>query len=133
MKEYTLTSNQLKTISYILESCSIEEAARKAKVSRSSIYNWLKDDIFKEKLKKEREALFAEGLDLLKQATNKAVNELINLLKSRDETTRRLTAKEIINLSLRTTEIRDLEERISKIEQIIEQNIRIYKKEFNKI
>jgi transposase len=104
-----------------LESSSIEEAAKKAKVSRASIYNWLKNEKFKEILKKEREALFVESLEVLRQATRKAANVLINLLKSNDETTKRLAAKEIINLTLRTTEIWDLEERMSKIEEIVEQ------------
>lgn len=121
MEKANLTPNQLRAISCILESSSIEEAAKKAKVSRASIYNWLKNEKFKEILKKEREALFVESLEVLRQATRKAANVLINLLKSNDETTKRLAAKEIINLTLRTTEIWDLEERMSKIEEIVEQ------------
>ncbi|TET67928.1 MAG: hypothetical protein E3J56_12050 [Candidatus Aminicenantes bacterium] len=121
MEKTKLTGNQLKVISFICESKSIEEAARKAKVSRATIYNWLKNEKFKEILKKEREALFVESLEVLRQATRKAASVLINLLKSNDETTKRLAAKEIINLTLRTTEIWDLEERMSKIEEIVEQ------------
>jgi len=121
MEKAKLTPKQLRAISCILESSSIEEAAKKAKVSRASIYNWLKNEKFKEILKKEREALFVESLEVLRQATRKAANVLINLLKSNDETTKRLAAKEIINLTLRTTEIWDLEERMSKIEEIVEQ------------
>jgi len=121
MEKAKLTPKQLRAISCILESSSIEEAAKKAKVSRASIYNWLKNEKFKEILKKEREALFVESLEVLRQATRKAANVLINLLKSNDETTKRLAAKEIINLTLRTTEIWDLEERVSKIEEIVEQ------------
>ncbi len=121
MEKAKLTPKQLRAISCILESSSIEEAAKKAKVSRASIYNWLKNEKFKEILKKERDALFVESLEVLRQATRKAANVLINLLKSNDETTKRLAAKEIINLTLRTTEIWDLEERMSKIEEIVEQ------------
>ncbi|MCK4815226.1 helix-turn-helix domain-containing protein, partial [bacterium] len=43
MRENTLTQNQQKTIRAILEANSIEEAAKKARISRSTIYNWLKD------------------------------------------------------------------------------------------
>jgi len=120
MEKTKLTSNQIRTISCILESSSIEEAAKKAKVSRASIYNWLKDEDFREKLKKERNTLFCESLDLLKQATGKAVKELIDLLRSRNEKTRRLAAKEIINFSLRMTELQDLGERLNKLEEVIE-------------
>jgi len=120
MKKEGLTSTQLRAISCILESNSIEEAAKKAKVSRGSIYIWLKDVNFRERLHQERDALFSESLELLKQATGKAVKELINLLNSRDETTRRLAAREILSQSLKITEIRDLEERITKVEQVVE-------------
>lgn len=121
MKKITLTSTQLKSISYILESSSIEEAARKAKISRGTVYNWLKDNNFKKILERERDALFFESLSLLKQANIKAARTLIDLLESTDETTRRLAAKEILSVSLRITEIRDFEERISRIEEIIKQ------------
>ncbi len=121
MEKAKLTSNQLRAISCILESSSIEEAAKKAKISRASIYNWLKDEKFSKKLKTERDFLFSEGLNLLMQANMKAVKELVDLLDSNEEKTRRLAAKEILNMSLRVAEIRNLEERISKIEAIVKE------------
>ena len=124
MEKTALTSTQLKAISYILESSTIEEAARKARVSRGTLYNWMKEELFHEKLMEERTAVFNESLGLLKQASREAVVVLFNLLKSKSETTKRLAAKEILGLSIRVTEIKDLEERISKIEQIVEQKFR---------
>ncbi len=124
MEKSKLTATQMRAISCILDSHSKEEAARKAKVSRGSIYNWMKDENFNKILQKERDILFYESLDLLKQATGKAVKELINLLSSRDESTRRLTAKEILIQSLKITEIRDLEIRIGRIENLIRENKR---------
>lgn len=119
MKKITLTSTQLKAINFILEGSSMESAAKKSGVSRSSIYNWLKEDTFRERLKKERNSLFLESLDLLKQANLKAVEVLIKLLNSKDEKNQRLAAKEIINMSMKVAEIRDFEIRISRIEDII--------------
>ena len=124
MEKDKLNSTQLKTVACILESSSVEEAAKKAKVSRTTIYNWLKDEHFKERLKKEREALFIESLGLIKQATREAVNVLVDLLKCKNETTRRLAAREILGFSIRITEIKDIEERVSKVEQIVEQKFR---------
>jgi len=121
MKKPELTSTQLKAIGYILDSSSIEEAAKKAKISRGTVYNWLKDHNFKKILERERNTLFFESLSLLKQANIKAARTLIDLLESRDESTRRLAAKEIINMSLKIAELKDLEERIGKIEEIIRQ------------
>lgn len=124
MEKAKLTPNQLRAISYILESSSIEEAARKAKVSRGTLYNWMKEELFHEKLMEERTAIFNESLGLIKQATREAVNVLVDLLKCKNETTRRLAAREILGFSIRITEIKDIEERVSKVEQIVEQKFR---------
>jgi len=124
MEKTALTSTQLRAISYILESSSIEEAARKAKVSRGTLYNWMKEELFHEKLMEERTAIFNESLGLIKQATREAVNVLVDLLKCKNETTRRLAAREILGFSIRITEIKDIEERVSKVEQIVEQKFR---------
>ena len=122
MRENTLTQNQQKAIRAILEANSIEEAAKKARISRSTIYNWLKDEHFKECLERERKALFEEGLSALKGAAAKAAKTLIELLESKDRNTRRLAAKEIINFAIKAVETRELEERIIKLEELLEQN-----------
>lgn len=121
MEKTSLSPSQLKTISCILEANSLEQAARKAKISRSSIYLWLKDQSFKARLEKERDILFHEHLNLLRQAVGKATKVLIDLLKSEDETSKRLSAREILSQSLRITEIRSLERRISWLEEVVEQ------------
>jgi molybdenum-dependent DNA-binding transcriptional regulator ModE len=122
MKGNTLTQKQQKAIKAILETNSIEEAAKKASFSRTSIYNWLKDKDFKECLERERKVLFEEGLSALKGATAKAAKTLVELLESNDKNTRRLAAKEIINFAIKTVEAKELEERVSQLEELIEQN-----------
>ncbi len=120
MNTSKVSPRQLRAISCILTSRSMEEAARLAGISRTSLYNWLKDKNFAMKLDEAREALFREGLNLLKQATGKAAAELVGLLGSDEETTRRLAAKEILALSLRVAEFQELDERISKLEAVLE-------------
>jgi len=122
MRKNGLTANQLRTITHILENNSIEETARKAKVSRGTIYNWLKQDSFKARLEQERKTLFEEGLGTLKGATAKAAKTLIELLGSKDRNTRRLAAKEIISMAFKANEIRELEERIFRLEELLGQN-----------
>ena len=106
MRKNKITQNQQKAIRAILEANSIEEAAKKAKISRSTIYNWFKDEHFKECLERERKALFEEGLSVLKGAAAKAAKTLIELLESKDRNTRRLVAKEIINFAIKAVEKR---------------------------
>ena len=122
MRENALTQNQQKAIRAILEANSIEEAAKKARISRTSIYNWLKDEYFKECLERERKTLFEEGLNALKGATAKAAETLIGLLECNDRNTKRLVAKEIINMAIKVTEIHELEERICRLEELLDRN-----------
>ena len=122
MRKNELTANQLRAITYILENNSIEETARRTKVSRGTIYNWLKQDLFKARLEQERKTLFEEGLNALKGATAKAAKTLIDLLDCKDRNTRRLAAKEIISMAFKANEIKELEERIDRLEEILEQS-----------
>ncbi|MFC2169930.1 hypothetical protein ACFLRM_05135 [Acidobacteriota bacterium] len=122
MKKEELSAAQLRTITALLESNSIEEAARRANVSRATIYNWQKQPLFSDRLEQERKTLFDEGLSLLKGATTKAAKTLIELLKSSDTKIRRLAAKEILNFAIKAVETQDLEERINILEEMLEQN-----------
>lgn len=127
MGKNPLSDSQLKAITAIIGTNSLEEAAKDAGVSRASIYEWLKQRPFKRRLEQERKALFVESLSLLKGATQKAVKTLIELLDSPDDKTKRLAAKEILAFSFKAHEL-ELEERINRLEKFIEQN----KEGFNK-
>jgi hypothetical protein len=120
-----LTLAQLRTISCLLESNSIEDAAQNAGVSRGTIYNWLKDPSFKKRLRSERDTLFAESLDLLRQASGTAVRTLVKLLESHDESTRRLAAKDLLTIALKATELISFEDRLSNVEAIVERKSNI--------
>jgi transposase len=120
MRKSALNPKQYKALSYILESNSVEKAAQKAGVSRSTIYNWMRDPRFKEQLEREKRAVFEEGLNALKMATAKAARTLIELLECRDLTTKRLAAKEIISISIKVAELQDIEERVERIEEFLE-------------
>lgn len=100
----------------------MELVAKKAGVSRGTIYNWLKDERFKARLEQERQRLFEEGLNAIKAAALKAAQTLIKLLDSRDQATQRLASKEIINFAIKAIEMKELEERVSQLEEHIEQN-----------
>lgn len=116
MKNNSLTPRQINAVRCILENNSIEEAARRAKVSRSTIYNWLRDDSFRSLLEEARIVAFKSGLDALKGATSKAARVLIGLLDSNSEKELRLVAREIINMAIKAFETQELVQRISEIE-----------------
>lgn len=118
-EEGKLTNRQLLAISHIINSASIEEASCKAKVSRSTLYKWLKDETFKAELKRQRDEVVNDALDRLKGAIAKAVEELIKLTDAQREEVRRLACNDIITHTLKTLEIEDIEQRLEKVERII--------------
>jgi len=124
MNENKLNTKQLQAIDLILCNSSIEKVAKKLGISRQTIHNWLREKPFKEHLEKERKELFEEGLNALKGAMAKASRALIGLLDCDDRKERRLAAKEIINMALKVCEIKELEERISGLEDFLDKRER---------
>jgi len=122
-EEKKLTNRQLLAISHIINSSSIEDASQKAKVSRATIYKWLKDEVFKTELKRQRDEALRSALDRLKGAITKAVEELIKLTGAQREEVRRLACNDIITHTLKSLEIEDIEQRLEKVERIILEKI----------
>ena len=119
-KKPELSAKQLKTISALLQSASLDEAARTAHVSRTSIYAWLRQKNFKEILERKRAVLFNEGMNLLRASSAKAAQVLIDLLDDKDVNQRRLSAKDILSFVVKIIETQSLEERIQRIEEVLE-------------
>ena len=115
-----LTARQLKTISAILEAPSMEAAARAAGVAKSTLYEWIQLEPFRAALEAARGDIYRAGIDTLKGAAGKAAGRLIELLDSRNENTRRLTAREILALSMKIDETQTLEKRLTAIEEALE-------------
>lgn len=106
-------------ISYILSSPTLEEAYRKARVSKGTLYIWLKDEAFKTELKRQRDEVVRDALDRLKSAMSKAVDGLIGLVESSRPNLRRWACKDIIDYTLRSIELEDIEERLDKVEHVV--------------
>ena len=115
-----LTPRQYKAIEALLEAPTITAAAQAAGVARVTLYAWLKLEPFRNTLETARAAIYREGVDTLKGATGLAAGRLIELLDSRNENTRRLTAHEILTLAIRIDENQTLEKRLAALEQALE-------------
>ena len=114
-----LTNRQLLTITHILASPTLEEARKKARVSKGTLYAWLKDEKFKTELNRQRDEIAKEALNRLKCALTKAIGGLIELMDTPKEHLRRWVYKDIIEYSLKNIELQELEERLGKIERIL--------------
>lgn len=115
-----LTPRQHKAIAALLEAPTITAAAQAAGVARVTLYEWLKQGPFRGALETARASLYRAGMDTLKGAAEKAAGRLIELLDSRNENTRRLTAHEILTLAIRIDENQTLEKRLTALEQALE-------------
>lgn len=112
-----LTNRQLLAVNHIIASPTLEEACRRAKLSKGTLYAWLKDEVFKAELKRQRDEVVKGALDRLKFSMTRAVEELVKLVDTSRPELRRLVCKDIIDYGLKAIEFEDIEERLDKIEQ----------------
>lgn len=116
-KKTKLTDRQLKAIPIIVTSPTYSEACKKARLNRTTFYEWLKIPEFKAKLDRQRDEVAAEALGMLSQSLTKAIETLTGLLNTQDERLNRLVCKDIIEHILKYREVEDLDKRLTEIEK----------------
>ncbi len=112
-----LTTRQLLTINQILSSCSLEEARRKSKISKGTLYTWLKEEAFKAELSRQRNEITKEARFRLKSAISRAVDELVKLIDNEKADLKRLVCKDILDYAFKSIELEDIEARIDSLEE----------------
>ena len=112
----TLSDRQLKVISHLLASPSIEEGCRQAKISKATVYGWLKEETFKDEIRRQREEIVTGALETLKANITKATGVFVELLDSKNESIRHRAAKDIIEFTQKALEHDGLERRIEALE-----------------
>jgi len=121
----TLTPKQEAAIFALCESQTLEDAAQSVGISRTSLWAWMKIEPFQARLTDARAELFREGMSALKGSMSKAAGVLVKLMDSKSENVRRLAASAILGLGLKANESIEVEERLSRLERIAEENSRI--------
>lgn len=113
-----LSDKQTKIIVAILQSRTIAEGCRKAKISRETFYEWLKDETFKAEFEKQRREIIDLSLHELKTASREAVDVLRGLLISKKDGIRFRAATTIIENVIKSLELEDLNKRIEALEKL---------------
>lgn len=115
-----LSSKQKMAIEALLSTATIDDAAKTADISRSSITRWLREEHFQNALRDaEKGALKQISRNLIGLA-NKATNALEDGLGEDQKINARLRAAEIvIDRLIKLREILDFEERLIKLEERI--------------
>lgn len=94
-----LTERQKRMIPFLLTSRSTEEACRRARINKSTVYEWIKDEGFRNELKVQREAVIQEALQTLKGSIVKATETLVRHLGSKRENISIRAAEKIIDFA----------------------------------
>ena len=115
--EKTLTERQIRVLPYLLASPSIEDACRRAKINKSTVYDWPKDDHFRQELKSQRDQVICQALDSLKGSITKAADTLVKHLESPRESVSLRAAEDIIDFVQKALEREELEQRIEALEE----------------
>ena len=123
-KKSELTARQLKAIPVIVANPTYTEGCKKAKLNRTTFYEWLKIPEFKAELDRQRDEVTEQAFGVLSQGLTKAVETLVDLLDNNDARLKRLAAKDVIDFIIRHKENEDLDKRVTAIEQKLNQQNR---------
>ena len=115
-----LSRRQLKAIPFLVGSPTYTQGCEKAKINKTTLYKWLKNPEFKTELDRQRSEIVEAAFGMIAQNIEKAISTLVGLLDTGDDRVKRLTANDIIGHFLKNKELRDLEERIGRIEEQLE-------------
>jgi len=111
-----LTTKQRLVIPFLLAAPSIEDGCKRAGVSKAAVYEWLKNDAFRQELKRQRDEVIAQALDSLKANIAKATKTLVKHLGSRHDNISIRAAERIIEFAQKALEHEEFERRIEALE-----------------
>jgi len=113
----TLTRRQRVVLPYLITTSSLEEGCRKARVSKTTVYAWLKEPGFQAELKRLRQALLDEAFDRLKAGMTQAVDKLLSLLETDGQLGIQLRAAQtLLDHGIKAVELQDLAHRLEELE-----------------
>lgn len=78
----SLTTKQRRAIAALLNSRTIEEAAKKAGTSESTVHRWLRQGPFKAALAQAEEEAIGQAVRLMAGATSEAVETLLAIIRN---------------------------------------------------
>ena len=114
-----LTARQRRIIPFLL-SHNIVDACRLARVSRKSVWEWMKEETFQDELKRARDKLFSDSLELIKGNVEKAVSKLVMLMdEAKKQDVQIRAAENILEYAVRLRQMQELEKRLEILEQAI--------------
>jgi hypothetical protein len=117
-----LTAPQERAILALLSESSIRDAAKKAKVSETSLFRWLKEEVFSKAYFEARRLATSQTIAQIQQAGSEAVKTLRDVMKDKKATSgaRVAAAKTVLEMSVKSVELEDLAQRVADLEKLSE-------------
>lgn len=115
-----LSRRQLHVLPFLISNPSVESAAKQSGVSAKQIFDWLNQPSFRQELENRKNEAVNQAVDRLKATASKACDTLIGLLDNAgSESVRHRVAIDLLNMTLKYMEFKDVEQRIRKLEDTI--------------
>ncbi len=116
----TLTRRQLHVLPFLISNPTVESAAKQSGVSSKQIFDWLNQPIFRQELENRKNEGVNQAVDRLKLTASKACDTLISLLDTaQSDSIKHRVAVDMLNMTLKFMEFKDVEQRIRKLEKTI--------------
>jgi len=114
-----LNNRQLKAIPILIGCDTVEDAARQTRISKNTLYTWMKKEEFNEAVSLARKKLLDKAMNKLMNVSMKAVVTLENLLDAESEAVRRAAANDVLHHLIKYRELEDIESRLEIVEKIV--------------
>lgn len=115
-----LTRRQLYTLPFLISNPTIELAAKQSGISAKQIFDWLNQPAFRQELENKKNEAVNLAVDRLKLTSAKACDTLINLLdNAQSDSVKHRVAVDMLNMTLKFMEFKDVEQRLRKLEETI--------------
>jgi len=105
-----------RAIAALLSEANVKAAAAKAGVGESTIHRWLEDSQFQEALARAEGEIIDAASRLLLKGQRLALDVLLEIMETANETNRRLAAVAWLELSLKLRELSTIEKRLEVLE-----------------
>ena len=115
----TLTAAQNRAVVALLTESKLQDAAKAAEVSRTTLYLWLQQPAFQEAYREARRQAVSRATSRLQQISSEAVEVLREVMnnKSAQPAARVGAAKTVLDMALEATETEDLAARVEALER----------------
>ncbi|MFT3881797.1 MAG: helix-turn-helix domain-containing protein [Gemmatales bacterium] len=106
---------------------TVEAAAAKSGVTKRTVYRYLEDESFRRELQAYRAQMVYRATGMLTAAAMEAVKTLLGLMNGNHAAAAKLgAAKAVLDLGLKLRQASELEDRMAKIEDRLEQRSNSY-------